>query len=62
MIKLFSQFEHVLIATPFALSEEGKISDGMALEQVANEFPSSYRTAGASTITMEPGLAHQYVS
>lgn len=30
MIKLLSQFEQVANATPFALSEEGKISDGRA--------------------------------
>lgn len=30
MMKLFSQFEQVANATPFALSEEGKISDGRA--------------------------------
>ena len=30
MIKLFSQFEQVANATPFALREEGKISDGRA--------------------------------
>lgn len=29
-MKLFSQFEHVANATPFALREEGKISDGIA--------------------------------
>lgn len=30
MIKLFSQFEHVANATPFALREDGNISDGIA--------------------------------
>lgn len=30
IMKLFSQFEHVANATPFALREEGNISDGIA--------------------------------
>ena len=30
MMKLFNQFEHVASATPFALREDGNISDGIA--------------------------------
>lgn len=46
MMKLFNQFEHVASATPFALREDGNISDGIAQGTCTDiEFSTAFSNA-----------------
>lgn len=57
MMKLFSQFDPVLIETPFARSEDGKISAGIAHGTGPQEAPyPSMNTTVQHTVSIFPPL------